>query len=176
MTPKHPDINDPKSRHYMTPGAREAFNAYRRNAVIGFLILLFGLGFVQWDNNKTAANARKDIAAQSVQADRAIVKSGRAVSVAGCNRDFDTIASLRKQIRIGLRRIDRLEADGTYTKAQADAGREAQTRFLREYKLPDCRSALDIVTDNPRKLGPTPPPKYAKGDAEKPRFQGDKGD
>src|SRR5687767_9997071 len=129
----------------MTEGAFRAFQHYRRQAITGFVILAAGLGVATWANQDANEQAREDVAKASIQADRAIVKSGRTVSVAGCNRDFQTINALRQQIKVALKRIDRLEANGTYSHALADASRKAQRQFLREYPLPDCREALEIV-------------------------------
>ena len=172
MTPK-PNITDPNSPHYMTPGAREAFANYRRNAVIGFLILLLGIGYVQWDSDNSNREAREDIQKQSVQADRAIVKSGRTVSVAGCNRDFVTITRLRELILVGRQDIREYVADGTLTPAQGVRAQQRITERVRRYPLPDCREAEKIVTDNPRDLPPTPEPKYAPAEQQEPRFPGD---
>ena len=164
--------DDPNDPHYMTPGAREAFAHYRRNAVVGFLILLLGIGFVQWDNQKDNSDARKEIAAKSVQSDRAIVKSGRAVSVAGCNRDYVTIARLRELILAGREDIRNYVAEGTLNPEQGARAQKRITAQVKEYPLPDCREARRIVTDNPRDLGPIPPPKFGQPE-EKPRYQGE---
>lgn len=139
-------INDPT---YMTPGAKHAFHAYRRNAIIGFLILLFGLGFVLHENANTASDARKQIQAQSEKADKAIVKSGRTVSVAGCNRDFRTIRRLRRLIAQNHAQIDTFVAEGTLSKAQGERQHAVINKQIKQYRLPDCRAAAKVLTSNP---------------------------
>lgn len=146
--------------HYMTPGAREALNAYRRNAVIGFLILLVGLGVVLWQGAEHADDARQDIAAASEDSDKAIVQSGRAVSVAGCNRDFHTNQRLRGLIASSRGDIDRYVAEGTLTPAQGKRAKQRINEQIKSYPLPDCRKAETILTSKPGKTTEVPEPLY----------------
>lgn len=143
---------------YMTPGAKRAFHSYRRNAIIGFVILLFGIGFVRWEDGQRAEDQRQAIADQSAEADKAIVQSGRTISVAGCNRDFRTIRRLRRLIGKQHGEIDRFVAEGTLTKTQGARQHVLIDKQIEQYKLPDCRKAAVILTSNPRNAKATPEP------------------
>lgn len=96
----------------------------------------------------------------SSQSRDAIVTSGRAVSVSGCNRDYDTIDALRDQLENSLERIDLLVQDGTYTPRQAEIARKSTKDVLANYTLPDCRVAATVVTSDPNKDTYVPDPRY----------------
>lgn len=139
---------------------KDAVRAYQRNAIIGFLILLAGIGGAIYLDGQHNSDQREQILSQGQQQDKAIVASGDAVAVAGCNRDYRTIDSLRDELERSLLRIDSLEADGTYSKHQADVGREATRDILARYKLPDCRRADDILTTKPGEVPTAPEARY----------------
>jgi hypothetical protein len=139
---------------------RHALAAYSRRAIIGFVILAVGIGLavkVESDHN---ADQREQIVNQGEQAQQSIVVSGDAIAVAGCNRDYDTIDTLRDELERSLVRIDLLEKEGTYTPRQAQVGRDATKDILKRYKLPDCRFADDVLTANPGKPTTVPEPRY----------------
>jgi hypothetical protein len=129
--------------------ASAAASRVRNRALVGFIILLLGLlvvGYtVQVESDKSRAQ---------------IVKSGDAIAVGSCNRDYTVIDSLRDELERSFARIDSLEADGTYSKHQADVARESTGHFLEKYKLPDCRSAETILTDDPEAEVTVPVPRY----------------
>ena len=139
---------------------REAVRAYQRRAVVGFVILLAGLGGAVYLDAQHGDDARKAIAEQGDKQDAAIIRSGDAIAVSGCNRDYETIDALRDQLEVQLVRIDALEADGTYTTRQAEVGRQSTKDFLAKYKLPDCRHADDVLTQNPGESVPVIEPRY----------------
>jgi len=112
--------------------------AYARGAAAGFLVLLAGVGYSIQSSNVDSSKRR-----------RAIVNSARVVSVAGCNRDFATITSLRAVLLRGqsLQRRNRrnrlLTLDEYHNAVRYDA------RQIKDLKLPDCRKAASVVTNNP---------------------------
>lgn len=139
----------PATEEYVDKRVNEALSAYRRQALVGFLILLVGL---------IAASVRTETLSDNSR--QAIVDSGDVVAVSGCNRDYDTIDALRDQLEVSLDRIDQLERDGTYTHAQAKAGRESTHQFLDKYQLPDCRPVQNILTAEPGASFRIPEPRY----------------
>lgn len=152
---------------YVDQRVRNALGRYRQQAVIGFVILLLGLGAgvaVEREHNSTQ---RDQIEQKSAEAQRAIVTSGDAIAVSGCNRDYETIDALRDQLERSLLRIDQLEKAGTYTHAQAQAGRDSTFEFLQRYKLPDCRNADDVLTANPGEAIVVPLARYPNDPLQK---------
>lgn len=110
--------------------ARKEVRAYRRNAVIGFVILLISIAGVRLADTR-GLNAHRN----------AVVKSGNAVAVKSCNRDFRN--SLKQ--RVALERVQDRDEDGpVITEA------ERQRQIERLTPLPDCRSATTL-TDEPTK-------------------------
>lgn len=132
--------------------ASKALSRYRKEARIGFAILLIGLGFSLHDQGVKSDEGRT-----------AIVQSGRVVSVDGCNRDFNTIGILRSQIIKGKATIQQYVEDGTLTQRQADRQVEQTDDLLAKYQQPDCRRAEKILTDESGKVTPVPKPLYPKG-------------
>lgn len=118
--------------------SRLVLRRYVRGAVVAFLILLAGIGgsFYAQGTDSSASST-------------AIVQSGRAISVDGCNRDFHTIGKVRS---VFMRSA--LFLRGQYERG--DISLEAYERGVRYYSqqlatfpLPDCRAALTVVTDDP---------------------------
>lgn len=140
---------EPADKEYVNERVDQVLRSYRRQAIIGFLILLIGVAAAFY-RGQTLANDSRD----------AIVDSGDVVAVSGCNRDYETIDALRDQLEVSLDRIDQLEADGTYTKAQASAGRESTHQFLDKYQLPDCRPVSSILSSDPDGRFTVPPARY----------------
>jgi hypothetical protein len=50
--------------------------------------------------------------------------------------------------------------EGLYTKEQYDQAVQFYDSQLHEITLPDCRKAAQILTADPRKIGPLPVPRY----------------
>jgi hypothetical protein len=93
----------------------------------------------------------------------AIVQSGRVVSVDGCNRDFKSISSLRglllrAQVSIAVQHKAGILEGRQYQ----DAVRYYQ-KALDDIKLPDCRRAKKVVTDDPTQIRREPTPLYPGG-------------
>lgn len=127
---------------------------YRRAAVVGFVVLLLGVGYNIYDVNQRSADGRD-----------ALVKSGRVVSVSGCNRDFNSISALR-----GLLTSARASQREAVKRGDIPAPSPAQQTRTDEFyhdqfqkiKLPDCRKAESLLTDDPDDLPAVPRPLYPK--------------
>lgn len=120
----------------------------RRN-VVAYLIVFAGLIGV-WN---IAQNAERN-------AQDAIVSSGAAVAVDGCNRDFDTITNLRVFLERTKRIQQRSVANGVLTPEQAKRGEAFYDLLLNNYPLPDCRAADDVITADPDEVPKAPIPRY----------------
>lgn len=140
-----------------TRKSHEVLRRYRNNAVIGFLVLGFGVGFTIYDSGHQGERARS-----------AVVQSGRAVSVSGCNRDFDTIGILRGVLLNAQSFQTAALKRGDITQAQFDRAQEYYDSQLAKLKQPDCREAEKLLTDDPNAPIPTVKPKYLVPDAKPP--------
>lgn len=150
----------PATQGYVDECVDRALSRYRMQAAIGFVILFLGIlaaGTIERSHN---ADQRDQIEAQAVASDDRIVKSGDAVAVGGCNRDYATIDALRDQLEVQLLRIDSLVADGTYTPRQGQVAKDSTDDFLNKYKLPDCREAAKVLTAEPAVGVTVPEPRY----------------
>jgi hypothetical protein len=139
------------ARKYAKDESDSALHRFSRNALAGFITLAIGL--------LLAVGLQQHDAQQSRDA---VVTSGRTVSVVGCNRDYNTINALRSILVSSREQIDQYVQDGQITQAQADRQKKLTNEFLKTLPLPDCRSALTILTDNPNDLGRVPTPLYEK--------------
>lgn len=131
---------------------RRAVRNYSRGAILGFLILAGGLGFVQMSQNHENKNAQQ-----------ALVQSGRVVAVDGCNRDFKSTERIRSLLQ---RLLDATEA--SFEKGQMNAQQYAQARAFYQSELdrqvlPDCRQAEEVLSDDFSKPINPPTPLYPKG-------------
>lgn len=132
-----------------TDWSRAHIRSYARRATAGFLILALGLAGAFYTAGHDAVTARD-----------AIVKSGRLVSTAGCNRDYVTVQRLRSVLSRSLDFQRGALARGDITQAQFD---RAHVYFKQQLKgLPpvDCRPAATLITDDPSDIGPTPKPLF----------------
>jgi hypothetical protein len=91
---------------------------------------------------------------------QAIVQSGRVVAVDGCNRDFNSISQQRAVLQRAQVVIRQGYAKGQYTEAQYERAKKFYNQQLHKIDLPDCRTAKDIITDDPRNPGTLPVPRY----------------
>ena len=102
----------------------------RRDAIIAFMILLAGIGYVAWDQNRTHTLHRE-----------AIITTGRTAIIEGCNRDFRTLTIARRHLLL------------------AAAENSAARSILDDLTLPDCRRAATTIDDDLDRLDdklPTP--------------------
>src|ERR1044072_8487808 len=72
--------------------ADKAAKRTRNRALVGFLILLLGIGFTLRDSAHKADEARN-----------AITDSGTVIAVDGCNRDFNSRVELRELLQSSLK-------------------------------------------------------------------------
>lgn len=132
-----------------TKAARTAAQHVQRRALGGFLILLAGLMLVLWLSAHDSTDSRA-----------AIVKSGRVVSVSGCNRDFNTQTALRG-VLISSDQFSRQALEtGRITAEEYQIRREFYNQQLANLVLPDCRDSEKVVTDDPRDIQSIPDPLY----------------
>lgn len=125
--------------------AREAAARTRRQALIGFLVLLVAIGFVQWDSSRAANDARQ-----------AVVQSGTVIAVDACNRDYKG----RVEIRAVLEASKDFQAAALKRGDITQAGYERATDFYEErldnLPLPDCRQAEGVLTADPDEVPAIP--------------------
>lgn len=145
---------------------REGARGVRKWATIGYVTLVLGLIFVQQVGNNTSEKERS-----------AIVDSGRAVSVDGCNRDY------REDVRIR----DVFLTSQSIVKARLKAGESPDPANDRKviqfydaqlaaFELPDCRKAESLLTSDPDKFVPNIDPFYeGSPDPNLPKSVYDKG-
>lgn len=127
------------------------FRQWRRNALMGYVLLLLGLGANSFIDRERANDGREALAA-----------SGNVVSVTGCNRDFRLYQKLRAVFVRSLQAIQDQHDAGLITDAQYDRARAFYVDQLQNFALPDCREVNDTLTDDPTQAQTqtTPEPLY----------------
>lgn len=132
----------------------DALTRYVRGATVAFLLVFAALGYNQYQRDRDLDVRRAD----AVSARQQIVRSGNAVAVAGCNRDYRTITRLRNVLtashafqRSALKR-------GDISSSQFTRASEFYRSQLDGLPLPDCRIAAHTVTDNPDRHIKVPTP------------------
>lgn len=133
-----------------TKASRAALRRYVRGATVAFTVMALAIGGSFYAQGTDSSQGRT-----------AIVQSGRAVAVDGCNRDFKATERFRNLLLRGQAAQKRARADGDITQRQYELGREFYKRELRRTPLPDCRDALRILTDDPNVEVRVPPPLYS---------------
>jgi hypothetical protein len=134
------------------------FKFWRRMVIAGYVILTIGyIGNTTVDRER-ASDGRA-----------ALVQSGRYVSVVGCNRDFITIEKIRGVFQRAIIGLDEQFAAGEITKERHVRGIAFYLGELDRIRLPDCRDASNIITDNPfRPIEPPVEPLYPNGPGSTP--------
>lgn len=141
-----------------TAYSRSHLRRYARAATAGFVVAVLGIGGAFYTQGQDRAAADKAATAGR----EAIVQSGRAVSVSGCNRSFRLTDKLRGILARGqdFQREALKRGDiSPETFARATAYYEQQ---LAELPLPDCREAEEVVTDDPNQPILVPEPLYSQ--------------
>jgi hypothetical protein len=131
--------------HFFTEQTRRAvrksMRIYTRSALLGFVILLVGVGVALSTAARTGDDARQSI-----------VQSGKAIAVEGCNRDYVD----RQNFRVTLE---------VFAAAAKRQGNQDSIRFWRDVialnPQLDCRKAQEILTDDPDATIPVIPPYYS---------------
>lgn len=142
MTQAQLDFFTEQTERAVEKGVKEGVRRYRNRALQGFILLLVGLVCVIYVQAK---ESRNDQAARDAQ-QTALVKSGRAVAVDGCNRDFITAQSFRATI---TRLRDATKSRTDQNPAATKTAVAFYTAVLDISPLPDCRTAQSVITDNP---------------------------
>lgn len=129
--------------------ATKALRKWRRGAVLAVVLMLASNGYALYSTASDSVTGRK-----------AIVQSGRYISVDGCNRDFVSLTKLRGVLQQARFVVTTNYKRGLYPKSQYKQSLQFYDSQLAELTLPDCRDARRVVTDDPRKIGPIPTPRY----------------
>lgn len=152
------DTQGPQGERGKT-GATGGFR-FSNPQLVAFLIVVIGFGASLALNNRYHNATTEKVNQQGEASRKAIVKSGDAISVTGCNRDYDTIDTLRDELEKSADRVHRFVREGTLSVAQGER-QIAETRdLLKRYKLPDCRQADEILTSNPKAKIVVPKARY----------------
>lgn len=128
-------------------GVSKALRKHTRGTAAAFLFLLAtSIGVYQIGQNGNA-DARD-----------AIVTSGQAVSVSGCNRDFKSTQVLRGLIT-SAQVVQKSERDkGHLSQEQYEVGKKFYDDQLVRITLPDCLLAQNVVTSDPNATIRVPTP------------------
>lgn len=145
MTEEQLDFFTQQTEH----AVRKALRTWRRGAVTAFVVLAAAIGYVQWDSSKQNADGRD-----------AIVTSGRAVAVDGCNRDFDDRKSFRDLFGRLILATDLSIERGNTTPAQGALAKAFYVGELAKLPLFDCAKSKTIVTDDPGRTTRIPDPRH----------------
>lgn len=137
--------------------ASRVLRKYRRSAILAFLILLAG-----------GAGERLLSADDARDQRTAIVKSGNAIAVASCNRDFRTAVGVQAILSNGAVRARQEFDRGRIDKQELEARLQLVADQLRAYPLPDCRTVRHSITQNPDRSTRIPHPFYP-GDPQAPK-------
>lgn len=97
---------------------------------------------------------------QYKEARHAVVRSGTVVSVASCNRDYDTINTLRGVLEAFKASNMSLFKAGELSQTAYATSAEFTEKQLARLDLPDCRTAEDLLTDNPNEIPSVSPPLF----------------
>lgn len=125
-----------------------AVRAAHKRATTGFIILFLGTLGSFWVGYDGAQDSR----------DR-IIKTGNAVAIDGCNRDFGDRQGLRKLLIAGRTLVESQRKAGKVPADQAAIAAKFYTDQLVALPLPDCREAVGSITDEKKNVR-QPVPRY----------------
>lgn len=97
---------------------------------------------------------------EGAKAQEAVVDSGRAVAVEGCNRDFEDrlrFRSLLRRLKSASESAGRLNGSSQERIDRAVAFYDAE---LKRFTLPDCRKSANLLTSDPEDSIPNIAPYY----------------
>lgn len=117
---------------------RRATKRTRNQALVGYLILLVGVFGMYW-NGQHVSNTERG----------AIVESGRAAVIDGCNRDFKATQRYRGLLQRAEATVAVQVKQGKITVDQAQEARDFYDGELKLAPLPDCRKVEFLPTDDP---------------------------
>ena len=139
----------PEQRAWVKAIALDAARHVQRRSTVGFIILLVGLATVLWLGEHHASSARK-----------AIIDTGRIISVDGCNRDFKSRQEIREVLLRSKEFQDGALERGDITKSEYQRAIEFYDERLEALPLPDCRKSETILSDDPDEVPAKPTPLY----------------
>jgi len=148
--PENPPLSDAQIAFFAEQNRLAAERASKRTirqALVGYLIL--GLGVLgMYLNGQSVSSTER----------AAVVDSGTAAVVAGCNRDFNGTQRLRSLLEHADDAVTAQQKAGKVTAAQAADAHDFYAAELAKIPLPDCRKAQFVLTDDPEKpiVIPTP--------------------
>lgn len=125
-----------------------AVRASHKRATTGFIILFLGTLGSFWVGYAGAASSRDQI-----------IKTGNAVVVDGCNRDFGDRQGLRELLIAGRTLVESQRKAGKVPADQAKIADKFYTDQLIALPLPDCRDAVGSITDEKQRVT-QPTPRY----------------
>ncbi len=137
---------------------RKALRHWARRATVGFVVLAAGIGaaFYNDASNEDAQQTR------NAEARKTIVDSGRAIAVEACNRDYRTTVELRAILDRAARVQKANFNEGTINRRTWDRLDAHLTKALIRLRVPDCREAREVLTQNPDERIIIPAPLYPK--------------
>jgi hypothetical protein len=97
---------------------------------------------------------------EGAKAQDAVVSSGRAVAVEGCNRDFEDRVRFRDLLQRLKAASEAAARQGRTTPEQRDAAVAFYDRELKRFGLPDCRKSANLLTSDPEDSVPNIAPFY----------------
>lgn len=136
---------------------RKAVRKTLLSAFVGYVILFTGTMGVYLNGQHVSGEERT-----------AVVTSGNVVAVDGCNRDYDTVESLRGLLQRAQGQVAAAKDAGEITDRQAEEADAFYVDELQRLKLPDCRRAATTLTDDPDATLPAPSPKYPDKPEQRP--------
>ena len=137
---------------------RKALAKFSRRAVLGFVVLfLASLGNV-WYASHISKGARS-----------AVVNSGYAVAIDGCNRDFRSTETLRLLLKSSRALTLQAAKSGNISRDRINESLRFYDSQLEALKLPDCRKSDDVITDDPQASIMIPEPLYPGSPGANPR-------
>lgn len=124
---------------------------FKNEVAVGYIILFLGVLGAYWVDYGHNRDARE-----------AIVASGNAVAVEGCNRDFDNAKARIESARLSLEQLEANRRRGIVEDEDYRRTKRAYMRLIASIKVPDCRDVVNVITDEPTAYDGTPAPKYEK--------------
>lgn len=135
--------------------SERALKRYQRRAVAGFLILFLASMANILYSNQVSTDAREQV-----------VKSGDIVAVSGCNRDYEDRIAVRSVLVESKAFTKQAVKEGRLTKTEGDLRLDFYNARLEALPLPDCRTADEVLTDDPDKPLRVPEPLYPASSAD----------
>ena len=122
------------------------FKFWRRGAMVGFALLFAGSLGNSYVDRERANDGRQ-----------ALVNSARVVVIDGCNRDFRNTERLRALLIRAETAIEEQYRSDFISKRRYDEAIKFYEAEIKRLKLPNCKTARNVITDDPFTPVPDPP-------------------